>query len=330
MTKETTHRGLFPAARIGDPVTHDLASPAGMIGPPLKPPTDAPVLIEGLPAAHVECTAVCTGSTSAGLAHPPPGAGAPPVPLLVGSPTVMIHGRPAARWAPSGDLAGCGTFLGDPKLAPLRTVHIGGPVLPSSMPFARRDNGDIQLGRSITIIGDEQFKILVLNRLMKIASTSSGKTLLAQLEATGKHVSIAETAAENSYATPRSSRDATPAGRPVFDGEGKPVLDVHGDQRRGTGLGTDVTVELNPRYRTKNPLDPANPMPNDAVLFHELTHAKHDMLGTGDCTPKGNHWTTEEEYNTIRGDSPSEADYLREREYKWRRTSHHGDFEPVP
>jgi hypothetical protein len=32
---------------------------------------------------------------------------------------------PAARWAPSGDIAACGTFLGDPKLTPVRTVLIG-------------------------------------------------------------------------------------------------------------------------------------------------------------------------------------------------------------
>jgi uncharacterized Zn-binding protein involved in type VI secretion len=83
-------------------------------------------MIEGLPAAHVTCTVVCSGSTSAGMAHPPPGVGAPPPPIVVGSVSVLIHGLPAARWAPSGDTTACGAFLGDPKLAAARTVLIGG------------------------------------------------------------------------------------------------------------------------------------------------------------------------------------------------------------
>jgi hypothetical protein len=40
--------------------------------------------------------------------------------------SVLIHGLPAARWAPSGDTSGCGVFLGDIKLLATRTVFIGG------------------------------------------------------------------------------------------------------------------------------------------------------------------------------------------------------------
>ena len=40
----------FPAARIGDPVTHDQIMPIGIIGPP-QPGTPSTVIIEGLPAA---------------------------------------------------------------------------------------------------------------------------------------------------------------------------------------------------------------------------------------------------------------------------------------
>ncbi|HMT08690.1 MAG TPA: hypothetical protein PKA82_11855, partial [Pyrinomonadaceae bacterium] len=75
-----------------------------------------PVMIEFLPAAHVGCIAVCTGATSAGPVHPP--VPTPPfgTPIVKGSMTVMIHGMPAARWSPAPDVAGCGVFLGDPKL----------------------------------------------------------------------------------------------------------------------------------------------------------------------------------------------------------------------
>jgi uncharacterized Zn-binding protein involved in type VI secretion len=122
---------MFPAARKGDPITHDMLVPSGVIGPPVTgpcPPPMGPVMIEGLPAAHVNCTVVCSGATSAGPAHPPPVPPAPPPPIVTGSQTVFIHNMPAARWAPSGDVGACGVFLGDPKLAAARTVLIGGPT----------------------------------------------------------------------------------------------------------------------------------------------------------------------------------------------------------
>jgi uncharacterized Zn-binding protein involved in type VI secretion len=81
-----------------------------------------PVIIEGLPAAHVNCTVVCTGAISFGLAHPPPPL---PPPIIKGSLTVLVHSMPAARWVVSGDLGACTVQLGDPKLIATRTVFIG-------------------------------------------------------------------------------------------------------------------------------------------------------------------------------------------------------------
>jgi len=115
---------MFPAARIGDPITHDLLAPCGLIAPPLSGPAPLPVTIEFLPAAYVTCQAVCTGVITGGVVHPPiPG---PQPPIVKGSMTVQINFMPAARWAPSGDLAACGVFLGDPKLAATRKTIIGG------------------------------------------------------------------------------------------------------------------------------------------------------------------------------------------------------------
>jgi uncharacterized Zn-binding protein involved in type VI secretion len=81
-------------------------------------------MIEGLPAAHVGCTVVCTGVITAGIVHPPPPP--PPPPIVMGSASVFIHGMPAARWVPSLDIGACGVFLGDPKLIALRRTLIGG------------------------------------------------------------------------------------------------------------------------------------------------------------------------------------------------------------
>jgi hypothetical protein len=119
---------MFPAARKGDPVTHDMLVPSGVIGPPITgpcPPPMGPVMIEMLPAAHVNCTVICSGVTSLGPIHPPPIPPAPPPPIVKGSVSVLIHGLPAARWVPSGDIGACTVFLGDPKLAAMRTVLIG-------------------------------------------------------------------------------------------------------------------------------------------------------------------------------------------------------------
>jgi uncharacterized Zn-binding protein involved in type VI secretion len=116
---------MFPAARIGDPITHDLLVVCGAIGPPpsgLWPPLTQ---TEFLPAAFVTCTAVCTGAITGGLAHPPPPPGPFP-PIVTGSTTVQINFQPAARWTPSPDTAACGVFLGNPALAATRKTLIGG------------------------------------------------------------------------------------------------------------------------------------------------------------------------------------------------------------
>jgi uncharacterized Zn-binding protein involved in type VI secretion len=115
---------MFPAARKGDPITHDMQVPSGVIGPPVTGACPmGPVVIEFKPAAHVGCTVICSGKTASGLAHNPPPA---PPPIISGSATVLIHGQPAARWTPSKDTGACGVFLGDPKLISTRSVLIGG------------------------------------------------------------------------------------------------------------------------------------------------------------------------------------------------------------
>lgn len=125
---------MFPAARKGDPISHDQVVPCGVIGPPLAgpcPPPMGPVMIEMLPAAHVGCQVVCSGAISAppGIIHPPiplPPVG-PPNLIVTGSMTVLIHGMPAARWMPSGDMtAPCGVFFGLAAMAASRTTLIGG------------------------------------------------------------------------------------------------------------------------------------------------------------------------------------------------------------
>jgi uncharacterized Zn-binding protein involved in type VI secretion len=321
----------FPAARLADPTTHDLLVPSGVIGPPVTPPTQGPVLIEGLPAAYVTCTVVCAGTTSFGPAHPPPPPGTP-VPIVMGTTSVLINGKPAARWAPSGDIGACGVFLGDAKLAAARTVLIGGPsVGPAGLPFKRLPNGDLQLGNAIIIEGSEEFQARVAARLLTVASVPSGVAMLGLVDGSGKSMTIKEFTGPNSFAGPHSFEDATAAGQPVFDGAGQPIntwLGL-GPQATGTGQGSDVTLEYNPTLTLPNPADPANPMPSDAVLFHEMNHGQHQMRSTYDGSPKAG-WTTQEEQNTISTGVPSEASYLKEQGYPWQRADHDTTFVPNP
>lgn len=113
---------FFPAARITDPVTHDLLAPAGTIVPGTCAHPN-PVQIEFLLAAHVTDLTACTGAITGGIVHPPiPG---PQPPIVKGAFMTQIHFMPAARWAPSGDLSACGVFLGMPPMSATRTTMIG-------------------------------------------------------------------------------------------------------------------------------------------------------------------------------------------------------------
>jgi len=112
---------MFPAARVLDPLTHDMIVPCGVIAGP--PPM---VIIEGMPAAHVGMECVCSGAINQGVVHPPMPP-LPPTPKIVkGSTTVMINNQPAARWVMSMDMTSCGAFLGLPPLIATRTTFIGG------------------------------------------------------------------------------------------------------------------------------------------------------------------------------------------------------------
>ena len=75
---------MFPAACIGDPLTHDMLVPCGSIALPSRPSTTT---IEGKPAATAGCLCACSGGIMNGSAHLPPPL---PVPIAKGFSSVMI------------------------------------------------------------------------------------------------------------------------------------------------------------------------------------------------------------------------------------------------
>jgi uncharacterized Zn-binding protein involved in type VI secretion len=92
------------AARITDMHTCPLVTPPPHVGGPITGPCVPTVLIGNLPAAVIGDLCVCVG---------------PPDSIVVGSTTVVIGGRPAAR---QGDLTAHGGVI----VGGFPTVIIGG------------------------------------------------------------------------------------------------------------------------------------------------------------------------------------------------------------
>jgi uncharacterized Zn-binding protein involved in type VI secretion len=295
---------MFPAARIADPITHDMLVPSGIIGPPITGPCPkGVVLIEGLPAAHLNCTAICTGVISVGLAHPPPVPPAPPPPIILGSTSVLIHGMPAARWAPSGDMGACGVFLGNPMLSALRRVFIGGPVFPLSVTVL--PNGNIQVGNNITIEGDAEFQAKVLRDLHIMSNFSTGAERLNNIDTDGQPVRIREGASNGCAAD--NWADASAAGTPANRGG------------VGTGRGSGSTITYNPDREPPTAADPTVRRPAEVGLHHELSHSEHIGRGDVDMSPdpanpnnphveETNTINQDNQYRTERG-IPTRADH---------------------
>jgi uncharacterized Zn-binding protein involved in type VI secretion len=280
-------------------------------GGPVSPPGTATVLIGGQPAARLGDFATCVGPIDA---------------IATGCPTVMIGGLMAAHL---GDLCAHGgtVTMGCPTVL-IDETSIG----PGGLPVTRLSNGELQIGNAIFVDDDPQFQAMLIHGLALVASTVSGMRVLLSIDASGKRLDIEEFTENNGKTRPDDWEAATGRGLPVYDGQGEPMESWFGlgSQRTGTGEGTDSTLRYNPNYRPKNPSDPANPRPEDAVLFHELSHASQQMNGTQDTRPEPGGWDTAEERRAISTGSPSEADYLRERGYPWKRADHDSTYVPNP
>jgi uncharacterized Zn-binding protein involved in type VI secretion len=91
-----------PAARVTDPhVCPMVTGVVPHVGGPIMPPGAPTVMIANVPAANVGSLCTCVG---------------PPAPIVMGSTTVMIGGKPAARMGdPTGHggsiVMGCPTVL---------------------------------------------------------------------------------------------------------------------------------------------------------------------------------------------------------------------------
>jgi type VI secretion system secreted protein VgrG len=245
--------------------------------------------------------------------------------------TVKITGGPMVLINPSGGLFSARVTDPSPNviLKGAATVLVGGPQFPFDV--VRLPNGDLQVGKAITIKGDANFQGAVMSNLGKMSTTPAGMHVLNVIDGSGKTMTVIPFNGNNSFCGPNTTwadfQGQTPAGQPVYDGAGKPIMGPDGKPLMGTGTGANTTLQLNPNLTLPNSQDPSNPMPNDAIMFHEMTHGTHQMTGTADMSPVPG-WDTKEEQTTISTGNPSEADYLQQTGYPYHRTDHDTTWAP--
>ncbi len=120
------------------------------------------------------------------------------------------------------------------------------------------------LGSSVTVTGSPEFQQRINADLEMLRSSPNGRQMLAQLDASGQTVSIAE------LPNVRNG-GATPAGGGNF------LTTVAGPGGTSTvvaGTGTNSSVAFNPSNHDDR-------FPNSVtVLYHELSHAYNHMTGT--------------------------------------------------
>jgi hypothetical protein len=178
--------------------------------------------------------------------------------------------------------------------------------------ITRNANNNFQFSPSIQVDGsDPDYAARVLGELALIGTTTEGQNLFTNLDGTGRQVTITRfdpfagnsnpPSPPNAFAAPGTTANdfanATPAGQPVFFGNGAPATDAAGNQLLGNGAGTDSTVTYHPEQWP----DPTSrtQAPGDAILFHELTHSDNMANGRYDGTPRADNFDTNEEFNTI-------------------------------
>jgi len=185
-----------------------------------------------------------------------------------GSATVLINGRPAVRHGDRVAPGGSTLFGAD-------MVFIGGPL--------------VGLPSNLSVEGSDSFKQEVFAQLGLIAGTRSGQRLFADLQgASPRTVRIVEHDPERYPGKATFVDDDTGDARPVMRGKG-------GDGR----------VEYYPRMASEGQLDHAEFQPgtagDDAVLFHELMHARGHLHAHR--YPKSE--LTPEEYRELTGQDGS-------------------------
>ncbi len=265
--------------------------------------------------------------------------------LVLGSKgPVAVKGTPV-------QLNGPGLFAGrvteaapDAILTGAALVVIGGPSF--DFPVSRRaSDGALLVGRNIVIRAnatpDGNFQDHVMRDLGVMASTPHGLARLRNIDNNphGHAVTIREYVAADADALDSNGLPFGWNNSITHTGGNGYTLRRDGQRNPVANQGEPSEIAYNPGAALG---PPGHPEPHDAVLFHELGHAEHNAYGVnreGDALDHG--WDDHEERQTIEDginrpgagndipgvpNSPSENEYLGDREYPYRRTDHQQGF----
>lgn len=204
------------------------------------------------------------------------------------------------------------------------SVHIGGKKMP--LGAKKLKNGDLKIGKAITVRGEPKFQAAVVARIGAAGATDNGLKTLKSIDTSGRSVLIVEKAGvlrAGPVDSPGAIVAATAKGVIVSNSRGQydPMNPIF-----GTGEGADAVIEFDPSKTIVNAAAPDSPVPSDAILLHELGHADHITHGLWDQTADPIFDTLDERYAITQLENP----YYAEIGYPWIRTDHAGTFIPRP
>ena len=271
--------------------------------------------------------------------------------VKIDAPVLKMRGSGGASLTSSGimDISGTPLQLNGPgpfagrvtELAPATITTgaaltlIGGASFP--YPVEKQGDGSLKVGKHIVIkkgtglYGDFQGK--VLRDLGILSSTPNGQERLKNIEnnPNGHDTVIREYNADD--AKEHGTWNNSSAARKGNPDNGLIKHDADGNPVPNSGCPTEIA------YNPDIVDGPAgSPAPADATLFHEMGHAEHNAYGVNQREEKmGGGWDNREEWQNIDGGvnnssgnnnvpgsphSPSENDYLGDRNYPYRRADH--------
>jgi len=143
-------------------------------------------------------------------------------------------------------------------------------------PFAttKLPDGSIKVGNSIIIKpdpADASYQDAVLDALTTMTNQPAGMDNLNAINNQPNSVTIQPgSPPQTNY---NSWQDGAAKGKPAADGT------------TGTGKGTGSTINYDPNFTPTSTADPSVTIPNDVVLNHEMSHARHGAEGQDDNTP---------------------------------------------
>jgi hypothetical protein len=176
------------------------------------------------------------------------------------------------------------------------------------------DNGDIQIGKNVTITGTDDFKKKALADLVAVGKTQTGKNILNALDDGTHKTQIKELDMATAKRTGALAGPTDPAGS------------------KDAKKGSDTTISYNPdvKLQVTDQNGDNHDYPPKSLLAHEMIHAVHNDKGTNlKDTPDPKDATgNQEESQTIgindyKDATLTENKLLGELGTGWTRTDHH-------